>query len=101
MRRGAPSTYRKGFTTPREARKMAPAAGAASWPAEPVPDSANGLDVARARRIVLHFLAQIGDVDVHHVVAAEVIVSPYALQELPSAEDEPRARGQSGEQLEL
>lgn len=39
--------------------------------------------------------------DLNHVVAAEVVLSPHALQEPAPTEDDPRARSQGGEQLEL
>jgi hypothetical protein len=59
------------------------------------------LDVARVRRVVLELFAQVGDVNVYHMVATEIVFSPHTLQESTPAEDDPRTRSQGGEQLEL
>jgi len=40
-------------------------------------------------------------VDIYHMVATEIVFSPHALQESAPTEDEPRARSQGSEQLEL
>ena len=39
--------------------------------------------------------------DVYHVVATEIVLSPHTPQKPAPTEDEPRARCQGGEQLEL
>jgi len=40
-------------------------------------------------------------VDVYHMVATEIVLSPHTLQESAPTEDETRARSQGSEQLEL
>src|SRR3990172_8645809 len=80
---------------------MRPSSGCTPFRVESVAGPSHRADPARASRVILQLLAQGGDVDVHDVVIAEIVVAPDALEELLAREYTAGCGGQGRQQSVL